>query len=84
MDSRYGTTQEPAMVKEMYRLWRYDGTPKSTLEIRSFGAAQAHGKRFTALVKRHLGIDTEKQHPLAAEVERLRALLVQHGIDPDQ
>ena len=70
------------MARDMYKEW-LDGEAKSDVELRYLGTGRAHGKRFSLLVKKHLGIDTEKQHPLAAENERLRQLLRSHGIDSD-
>jgi hypothetical protein len=80
-DSRLGTHQEVELARDMYRQW-LDGVPKSVIEQRFLGTGRAHGKRFSTIVRNQLGIDTEKQHPLVAENERLRRLLRAHGIDP--
>jgi hypothetical protein len=81
-DPRFGTPDEAALAKDMYRAW-VGGMSKSDVEQRFLGTSRAHGKRFSIIVKKHLGIETEKQHPLAAENERLRLLLRSYGIDPD-
>lgn len=70
------------MARDMYQDW-LAGKTKSDIELRYLGTSRAHGKRFSLMVKKHLGIDTEKEHPLTVENERLRTLLRAHGIDPD-
>jgi hypothetical protein len=82
LDPRFGTDREKDLAFEMHRAW-LNGTPKSDLEVRFLGTNRAHGKRFSGLIRKHLGIETERQHPLAAENERLRQLLKRHGINPD-
>lgn len=81
-DSRLGTSHEASLVRDMYNAWT-GGMTKSDVEQRFLGTSRAHGKRFSLMVKKHLDIDTEKQHPLAEENQRLRRLLEEHGIDPD-
>jgi hypothetical protein len=67
-------------LERMYAEWEA-GKSK---ERRYLGRDGSHGKLFTSLVRRFLGRETEEQHPLAVENERLRALLRRHAIDPDQ
>jgi hypothetical protein len=81
-DPRLDTAEEPALARDMYKAWR-DGMSKSDVERRFLGTSRAHGKRFSTLVRMHLGIETERRHPLAVENERLRLLLRDCGIDPD-
>lgn len=76
-------------LQRMYDEW-VQGAKKSDLERRYLGKPESHGKLFTALVREHLGIETERRSNLAAERdallhenERLRALLRARGIDPD-
>lgn len=76
-------------LEHMYLLWA-DGAKKSDLERRFLNKPESHGKLFSALVREHLGIETEQRSTLAAErnalraeVTRLRSLLHAHGIDPD-
>lgn len=66
----------------MYEEWQ-KGVPKSYLEEKYLKKTESHGKLFSNGVRRHLGIETEKQHPLVQENARLRNLLKKHGIDPD-
>lgn len=84
--SDYGINN--AILREMYDQWRA-GAKKSELERRYLGKPESHGKLFTNLVREHLGFETERQSGLAAErdqlrreVDRLRSLLRDHGIDP--
>jgi hypothetical protein len=76
----YGLTLDD--LRRMYDEW-VKGASKSDLERRYLGKNESHGKLFTGLVRRFLGHETERRHPLVAENVRLRALLRQHGIDPD-
>lgn len=76
-------------LREMYDLW-CEGAKKSELERRYLGRPQSHGKLFTALVREHLGVETERRSQLkaerdglSAEVARLKALLRENGIDPE-
>jgi len=76
-------------LREMYELW-CEGAKKSELERRYLGRPQSHGKLFTALVREHLGVETEQRSQLkadrdglSAEVARLKALLRENGIDPE-
>jgi hypothetical protein len=83
MDKRLGTADEVQLARDMYHAW-VSGTTKSEIELRFLGTTRAHGKRFSTIVRNNLGIETEKTHPLTVENNRLRALLRQHGIDPDE
>lgn len=85
--SDYGITKE--ILREMYEAW-CQGAKKSDLERRYLNKPESHGKLFTNLVRQHLGIDTEQKSQLTAErdellreVQRLKALLRQHGIASD-
>ena len=69
-------------LREMHERWQ-QGETKSALEIEYLGRVESHGKLFSSLVRRHLGIETEKRSPNALEIARLRRLLVDNGIDPD-
>lgn len=57
---------------------------ESDLDRRYLGKYESRGKLFSNLVRRYLGHQTEKRHPLVVENARLRALLRRHGIDPDE
>ena len=76
-------------LRAMYDAW-VNGAKKSDLERRYLHKPESHGKLFSALVRQHLGIETERKsqltderNELRAEVGRLRALLTANGIDPD-
>lgn len=69
-------------LRRMHEEWQR-GVPKSYLEEKYLKRTASHGKLFSSLVRRYLGIETERSHPLAEENERLRKLLKKHGIDPD-
>mgnify|MGYP005851850433 FL=1 len=78
-----------ATLQRMYEEWRA-GKSKSFLERKYLGKSDSHGKLFSSLVRRFLGHETERRHPMADELQRLRnenaglrALLRSHGIDPD-
>jgi hypothetical protein len=82
----YGITEDA--LRQMYAEWRA-GAKKSDLERRYLGKPESHGKLFTRLVRDYLGIETERhshltaeRNELAAEVQRLTALLRANGIDP--
>lgn len=77
----YGLTL--GALRDMYDEW-VQGASKSELERRYLGKPESHGKLFTSLVRRFLGFDTEQRSPLVVENARLRALLRQHGIDPEE
>ena len=76
-------------LRQMYQEW-LDGAKKSDLERRYLNKPESHGKLFTSLVRRHLGVHTERKSAISverdsllAEVSRLRKLLRDHNIDPD-
>lgn len=64
-----------AYVQRMYALWDGNGghLSKKDIEHRFFDDQRSNGKRFSKLVKDHLGIDCEDQHPLVARVIALEA-----------
>lgn len=85
--SDYGISVD--VLERMYQEWQ-SGAKKSDLERRYLNKPESHGKLFTSLVRQHLGIETEKKstlteerNELAREVDRLKALLRHHNIDPD-
>ena len=74
-------------LRVMLDEWR-GGAKKSELERRYLNRPESHGKLFTTLVRRHLGIETERRSTqsarlaeLESELARLRELLAAHGID---
>lgn len=80
----YGIDEK--ILRKMYEEWM-GGAPKSALEEKYLKRTGSHGKLFSNLVRRELGIETERRHNLAAENDRLReenhrlqALLTRHGI----
>jgi len=76
----YGINLET--LREMHRRWQ-EGESKSALEIEYLDKVGSHGKLFSSLVRRYLGIETERRSASALEIDRLRRLLHKHGIDPD-
>ncbi|MFZ4434492.1 MAG: hypothetical protein ACOYOQ_14965 [Microthrixaceae bacterium] len=77
-------------LRAMLDEWRA-GANKSALERRYLNRPESHGKLFTTLVRRHLGVETERRssqtgriRDLEAEVARLRDLLLIAGIDPER
>jgi len=77
-------------LRAMLDEWRA-GANKSELERRYLNRPGSHGKLFTTLVRRHLGVETERRssqteriRELEAEVARLRDLLLFAGIDPER
>lgn len=82
----YGIDRET--LERMYSEWREKKVPKTVVEQRYLGTRRHHGKLFSKLVEQHLGISTEQEHPMHArirelesEVDRLRAILRENGID---
>lgn len=59
-------------LQKMYEEWQA-GASKSDLERRYLGKVESHGKLFSSLVRRYLGVDTEKTHPMVAENASLKA-----------
>ncbi|MFC2153108.1 hypothetical protein ACFLQ7_00550 [Actinomycetota bacterium] len=75
----YGITK--AQLQEMYEEF-LGGVSKSELERRYLGKPESHGKLFSSLVSRYLGIDTERRSPQTKEIARLQALVRSLGGDP--
>ena len=77
--SDYGIDE--GTLRQMLDEWR-SGVKKTHLEEKYLHNTASHGKVFSSLVRRYLGVETERVHPLVEEVHRLRQLLLEHGIDP--
>lgn len=61
------------------------GASKSSLEREYLDKPESHGKVFSSLVRKYLGVETEKRSALANENERLRRLLRRLGVvDPSR
>lgn len=75
----YGISQ--AELETMYAEF-LNGVSKSELERKYLGKPESHGKLFSSLVLRYLGIETEKRSPQSREVERLQRLVRSLGADP--
>lgn len=71
------------LATEMYERWQ-QGEPKSRLEIEYWDKATAHGKAFTAYVKRWLGVETERRSSQTARIAELEALLRANGVSPTE
>ena len=75
-------------IELMYREWLGGRGSKSKLERRFLGVATHHGKLFTRLVVKYLGIQTARPHQMRElvaaqrhEIDRLQGLLTAAGID---
>jgi hypothetical protein len=66
-------------LRRMYNEYE-SGVPKSQLERRYLGKPESHGKVFSALVRKYLGVETEKRSTLAVENARLKRLLRSLGV----
>lgn len=60
------------IAAEMYGRWGR-GESKSSLEAEYWGSSSAHGKKFTAYVKKWLDFDTETKSPQSKQISLLRA-----------
>jgi hypothetical protein len=69
-------------VQRMYRLWEGAGghLTKKDIESKFFGDERSNGKQFNRLVKLHLNIDVEAEHPMSERIAYLESLLKEHGI----
>src|SRR3990172_1245384 len=68
-------------LRKMYAEYEA-GVSKSELEREYLHKPESHGKLFSNLVRRYLGIDTERRAAMAKEVTRLQALVRSLGADP--
>ena len=75
--------QHVRLAVEMHDRWR-NGEPKSRLEIEYWDNATAHGKAFTAYVKRWLEVETEHQSNQSVRIAELETLLRVNGVSPTQ
>lgn len=83
---RYGIDRQT--VELMYAEWHDAKVPKSVVEARYLRTRKHHGKLFNRLMRLVLAKETQNAHPLRArvealetEVDRLRSLLAEHGIE---
>lgn len=60
------------------------GSESTSTTAESTNSGPSHGKFFSSVVRRYLGIETEKRSSSALEIDRLHRLLQRHGIDPDE
>jgi hypothetical protein len=80
-DEQAGEEEHRRQAEEMYSRW-LAGEAKSQLEIAYWNDATSHGKRFTAYVRRWLGVETERRSEQTERIRRLEALLRVNGIAP--
>lgn len=73
--------QHVRLATEMHDRWK-NGEPKSRLEIEYWDNPAAHGKAFTAYVRRWIGVETERQSSQSARIAELEDLLRAHGVSP--
>ena len=71
------------IATEMHERWQ-NGEAKSRLEIEYWENGTAHGKAFSAYVKRWLGHETERQSSQSARITELEALLRANGVSPTE
>jgi hypothetical protein len=83
---RYGI--DLATLRLMYEDWSDRKVPKSVVEARYLRTRRHHGKLFNSLVRRYLGVETERPSAsrqriltLEAENRHLRKLLELHQIE---
>jgi hypothetical protein len=80
-DGQAGEEEHRRQAEEMHGRW-LAGEAKSQLEIAYWNDATSHGKRFTAYVRRWLGVETERRSEQTERIRRLEALLRVNGIAP--
>ena len=59
------------------------GTAKSQIEIREWGDATSHGRRFDRFIRRTLGVSASKPSKQTGRIEQLEAQLQRAGLVPD-
>lgn len=70
-----------AQLRQWYAEWdNGNGRTKSEIEVTELGDSYSHGKKITRLWRDRLGIETQEEHRLVAEVRRLKRLLDKHKI----
>jgi Tfp pilus assembly PilM family ATPase len=75
----------PPTVQQLQRWlqeWE-DGRTKNDIERVELNDPCSHGKAITQMWRLQLGIETEAVHPMRAEINRLRQLVIDLGGDPD-
>ena len=76
----YGINQ--ATLQRMYDEWgRWHTEERAGAPVHRESAEPR--QTVSGLVRRELGIETERRHALVAESRRLRELLKRHGVDPE-
>lgn len=77
------TKADVAMAKRLLEEWNAGaGTTKSRIEIREWGDATSHGRRFDRFVKRALGVATTKPSLQSAQIVELETQVVRLGAIP--
>lgn len=61
-----------AWLRELHTRWSREQITKVDIERNYFDDVKSQGKRITREWRERLGIETEEQHPLVAENERLK------------
>ncbi len=80
-DTEGNDEEHRRLAEEMHARWQA-GESKSHLEIAYWDDGTSHGKRFTAYVRRWLGIETERRSEQTERIHQLEALLRAHGVSP--
>lgn len=77
------TEEELELAQRLYAEWDGGhGTSKSQIEIREWGDATSHGRRFDRLIRRVLGVSTSKPSKQSDRIEQLELQLIRSGFVP--
>lgn len=75
--------EELELAQRLYAEWDGGhGTSKSQIEIREWGDATSHGRRFDRLIRRALGVSTSKPSKQSNRIELLESQLLRSGVVP--
>lgn len=75
--------EELEVAQRLYAEWDGGhGTSKSQIEIREWGDATSHGRRFDRLIRRVLGVSTSKPSKQSDRIELLETQLLRSGVVP--
>lgn len=79
------TDEEVELAQRLYAEWDTGhGTSKSQIEIREWGDATSHGRRFDRLIRRTLGVSTSRRSKQSNRIEALEGQLQRAGLVPSE